>query len=211
MNANVAFKDINLSNLLGEVISKAGLSQLRISETEKYAHVTFFFNGQIEKEFEGEDRILIPSPKVATYDLKPEMSVDELGDRLIEEINKNKYDFIVTNLVNCDMVGHTGIKEAIEKAITAVDENTGKIIEAGLLNDYVILVFADHGNAEDQSDEFRTSHTMNPVHFVLVATDPVLKKCSLRNDGGLVDIAPTVLQLMGLEKPLEMSGESLIE
>jgi len=210
MNAKVAFKDISLVNLLGEVISKAGLTQLRISETEKYAHVTFFFNGQVEKPNENETRELIPSPKVATYDLKPEMSVYELGDKLIEEINKNKYDLIVTNLVNCDMVGHTGVKDAISKAITAVDKVTGELIEAGLLNDYVLLIFADHGNAEDQTELWNTSHTLNPVPFVLVSNDPDLKKCQLRNDGGLVDIAPTVLDLMGIEKPVEMTGESLI-
>jgi len=208
---HVAFPDQSLENLFGEVVSKAGLAQLRISETEKYAHVTFFFNGQVEKPNVNEDRELIPSPKVATYDLKPEMSVYELGEKLVEEINKNKYDLIVTNLVNCDMVGHTGVKEAIEKAITAVDKVTGNIIEAGLLNDYVIFVFADHGNAEDQTADFNTSHTLNPVPFVLVTNDPVLKKCNLRNDGGLVDIAPTVLELMGIEKPIEMTGRSLIE
>ncbi len=210
MKALVAFKEESLANLLGEVISNAGLSQLRISETEKYAHVTFFFNGQIEKPFLGEDRVLIPSPKVATYDLAPEMSVYELGDRLIEEINKDKYDFIVTNLVNCDMVGHTGVKDAIFKAIKAVDEITGKIIGAALEHDYTIMVFADHGNAEDQTKEFNTSHTMNPVPFILVSNDDELKSVKLRDNGGLSDIAPTVLYLLGLAKPNEMTGENLI-
>jgi 2,3-bisphosphoglycerate-independent phosphoglycerate mutase len=210
MNAHVAFHDISLANLLGEVISKAGKKQLRISETEKYAHVTFFFNGQIEKAFPNEDRELIQSPKVATYDLKPEMSVYELTDKLVENINKNEYDLIVTNLVNCDMVGHTGVKDAIEKAIVSVDECVGKIVESGLFNDYVLLVFADHGNAEDQTTLWNTSHTLNPVPLILVSNDESLKKCSLHDNCGLQDIAPTVLDLMGIEKPREMTGKSLI-
>ena len=210
MNATVAFKDQSLANLLGEIISKSGLKQLKISETEKYAHVTFFFNGQIEKPYEFEDRILIPSPKVATYDLKPEMSVYELTQRLIEEIKKNKYDLIVTNFVNCDMVGHTGIKESVFKAIKSVDECTGKIVDAGLEKDYAIMVFADHGNAEDQTNEFNTSHTMNPVPFILVTNDKELKNSKLKNNSGLKDIAPTVLQLMQIDKPTEMTGQSLI-
>ncbi len=211
MNAQVAFKDVAFSNILGEVVSNNKLKQLRISETEKYAHVTFFFNCQVEKPFEGEDRILINSPKVATYDLKPEMSVYEIKDNLIEQINTKKYDLIVTNLVNGDMVGHTGIIEAIKTAVKAVDECVGKIIEAGLENDYVVLVFADHGNAEDQTEQWRTSHTLNKIPCVLVSKDEQLKKIKLKSDKGLRDIAPTVLELLGLQKPPEMTGESIIE
>ncbi|MGV8152296.1 MAG: 2,3-bisphosphoglycerate-independent phosphoglycerate mutase [Candidatus Nanoarchaeia archaeon] len=210
MNTLVAFKDQKLTNLLGEVISQAGLRQLRISETEKYAHVTFFFNCQKEEQFKEEDRILIPSPKVATYDLKPEMSVYEIGKTLVEKIKEKKYDFIVTNLVNCDMVGHTGNIEAIKKAIEAVDNVVGKIYEAAK-DDYNILIFADHGNAEDQTPEWRTSHTINPVPFILVSQDKNLKNAKLKKGLGLKDIAPTVLDLLNIKKPKEMSGEKLIE
>jgi 2,3-bisphosphoglycerate-independent phosphoglycerate mutase len=211
MNAHVAFKDQSISHLLGGAVADAGLKQLRISETEKYAHVTFFFNAQIEEPFNGEDRILVPSPKVATYDLKPEMSVYEVGEKLVEAINTEKYSLIVTNLVNGDMVGHTGIPEAIRKAVLAVDDNLGKIIEAGLKHGYTLLVFADHGNAEDQTPEWRTSHTLNPVDFIVVSDDAELKKCRLKSGKGLQDIAPTALKLMGLPKPKEMTGESIIE
>jgi len=211
INAKVAFKDLGIKNILGEVISKQGMSQLRISETEKYAHVTFFFNCQREEPFPGEDRILIPSPKVATYDLKPEMSAYELTDKIIAEIKTNKYDFIVTNLVNCDMVGHTGIMEAIYSAVKAVDQCTGKIVEAGLSNDYTILIFADHGNAEDKTKKNNTSHTKNPVPFILVSNEEELKNLKLKKKVGLADIAPTVLDLMGINKPAEMTGENLIK
>ena len=210
MNAHVAFKEQYLKNLLGEAIGKNGLKQLRISETEKYAHVTFFFNGQVETPFKGEDRILIQSPKVATYDLKPEMSVYEITEKLVEQIRAKKYDFIVTNLVNGDMVGHTGIVDAIHKALKAVDECMGKITNAALENNYTLIIFADHGNAEDQSAEWRTSHTINPVPCILVSKDEKLKKCRLKEGKGLQDIAPTVLELMGIKKPKEMTGESLI-
>jgi 2,3-bisphosphoglycerate-independent phosphoglycerate mutase len=210
MDAKVAFKDQVLANLLGEVLAAQNLKQLRISETEKYAHVTFFFNGQNEKPNGGEDRILINSPKVATYDLKPQMSVYEIRDRLVEEIKSKKYDFIVTNLVNCDMVGHTGIIEAIHKAVAAVDECVGGIVEAGLQSGYTLLVFADHGNAEDQTPMWRTSHTINPVPVILVSEDSRLKAARLKSDRGLEDIAPTVLELMGVNKPQEMTGESII-
>jgi len=211
MNGLVAFKDIPLTNLLGEVISKHELKQLRISETEKYAHVTFFFNGQIEEPNPKEDRIMIPSPKVTTYDLLPEMSVYEVTDKLVQEINSDKYDFIVTNLVNGDMVGHTGLVDAIHKAVTAVDTCLGKIINAGLEHNYTILVFADHGNVEDQTPEWLTSHTINPVPFIMVSNNEKLKLCKLKNGKGLQDIAPTVLELLDIEKPSEMTGESLIE
>jgi len=211
MNGLVAFKDEKLENLLGNVVSKNGLKQLRISETEKYAHVTFFFNGQIEEPNPNEERMMIPSPKVATYDLKPEMSIYEVTDRLVQEINSEKYDFIVTNLVNGDMVGHTGVINAIHKAVIAVDDCVGKIAKAGLEHKYTLLIFADHGNVEDQTAKWRTSHTINPVPFIIVSNDEKLKKCKLKSGKGLQDVAPTVLDLMSLKKPKEMTGTSLIE
>jgi 2,3-bisphosphoglycerate-independent phosphoglycerate mutase len=210
MNALVAFPDQSLKNLLGEVIANAGLKQLRISETEKYAHVTFFFNGQIEQPFSGEERVLVSSPKVATYDLKPEMSAYEVTDKLVEAINSEKYSFLVTNLVNGDMVGHTGNLEAIHKAIKTVDECVGKIAKAGLARGYNLMIFADHGNAEDKTDAWRTSHTLNDVPFIMVSGDEKLGKSKLRSDAGLVDIAPTVLDVIGIKKPKEMTGESII-
>lgn len=202
MNGNVAFKDISIKNILGEVVSKNNLKQLRISETEKYAHVTFFFNAQIEQAFENEERIMIESPKVATYDLKPEMSAYQLTEKLCEELKKAEHDLIVTNIVNGDMIGHTGIKEAIHKAIKVVDECVGKIIQAN--EEYVILLTSDHGNVEDQTDDWRTSHTINKVPFVLINKEAKL------NEGGLRDIAPTILDLFNIEKPEEMTGKSLI-
>ncbi|HII29449.1 2,3-bisphosphoglycerate-independent phosphoglycerate mutase [Candidatus Woesearchaeota archaeon CG08_land_8_20_14_0_20_47_9] len=207
MNAYVAFEEQPTKNLLGEVIARAGLRQLRISETEKYAHVTFFFNGQGEEPNKNEDRILISSPKVATYDLKPEMSAFEIADRLVQEIDKNKYDFIVVNLVNGDMVGHTGVREACIKAAEAVDRCVEKITEKILEKDGVALIFADHGNLEDKTPAFKTSHTMNKVPFILVSDDKKLKNARLREGKGLLDIAPTVLKLFGIKKPAEMSGE----
>jgi 2,3-bisphosphoglycerate-independent phosphoglycerate mutase len=211
MNAHVIFKDEPHDELLGEVISNAGLKQFRISETEKYAHVTYFFNGQIEKPYPNEDRLLIDSPKVATYDLKPEMSVYEVTEKLIEKINTEMYDFIVVNMVNGDMVGHTGITEAIHKAVHAVDECLGRIAAAGLEKQYTLVIAADHGNVEDQREEWRTSHTLNPVPCILVSGDTQLRSCKLKQGRGLQDIAPTALEIMGLEKPWEMTGESLIE
>lgn len=210
MDAHVAFENQSLNNILGEVISKKGIKQLRISETEKYAHVTFFFNSQIEKPFKGEERILVPSPKVATYDLKPEMSAYEVTEKLIKEIEKYKYGFIVVNMVNGDLVGHTGVVGACLKAVKAVDECVGRIVDKGLEKDYTLLVFADHGNIEDQTEKWRTSHTIDPVPFILVSKDNKLKNCGLRKDGGLVDIAPTVLDIIGINKPKEMTGKSLI-
>ena len=207
MNAKTAFKDLTYDNLLGKVIADQGLHQLRISETEKYAHVTFFFNGQIEKPNHQENRILIPSPKVATYDLKPEMSAYEVTSKLVEEIQKEKYEFIVVNLVNGDMVGHTGKTDAIRKAVSTVDECVGRITKEGLEHDYNMLIFADHGNAEDQRLECRTSHTINPVPLIFVSH----KHCELKSDKGLQDIAPTVLDILGIEKPDEMTGESILE
>jgi len=205
MNAKVAFNIPEIKNRLGEIVSRKNLKQLRISETEKYAHVTFFFNGQIEKRNNKEDRILIPSPKVATYDLKPEMSVHKIANAISKEIKKEKYNLIITNLVNGDMVGHTGKILAIKKAVKAVDQALEKIVETGLRNNYKILILADHGNAEDQSPKWRTSHTTNKVPCILVSKD----KVKLSN-GGLQDIAPTILKLLDIKKPKEMTGSSLI-
>ncbi len=202
MKANFVFKESEKKNLLGDVLSKNGVKQLRVSETEKYAHVTYFFNGQKEKKLEGEDRIMIPSPKVSTYDKKPEMSVFEIKDRVIEEIKKRDYGFILVNLVNCDMVGHSGNMEAIVKAVEAVDKASGEIIDAA--KDYCVFVLADHGNAEDQREGWRTSHTINPVPFVVNC------KNSLLNGGGLKDIAPTILSVMGIDIPKEMTGKNLL-
>jgi len=209
MNAKVAFKDQEFTNLLGEVIAQNNLNQLRISETEKYAHVTFFFNGQKEEPNKNEERILIQSPKVETYDKKPEMSVHEITKQLIKEIDKDKHNLIVTNFVNGDMVGHTGILPAIEKAVKSVDECIGKTIKAALEKNYTILVFADHGNAEDQTPEYNTSHTINQVPIILISNQPELKDKKLES-GSLADIAPTVLKLLDIKKPKEMTGKSLI-
>lgn len=208
MNAHVAFKEMQIKKILGEVIAENNLKQLRISETEKYAHVTFFFNSQTEKPFRNEERILIHSPKVPTYDLKPEMSVYEIKDRLIAEIKNQKYDFIAVNLVNGDMVGHTGNWNAIVKAAKAVDECVGQIAKEGLKNNYTLLITADHGNAEDKTPKWGTSHTTNKVPFTLVSDN--LKKSKLKKGKGLKDIAPTIIKLLEIKKPKEMTGESLI-
>ncbi len=208
-NVKVAFKPEKLTNTFGEYISKLGMKQLRIAETEKYAHVTFFFNGGEEKQYEGEDRILIPSPKVETYDMKPEMSAYEVTEKVVEAINSEKYDSIILNFANPDMVGHTGNQEAAEKAIEAVDECVGKIVEALSKHNGKALITADHGNSEQMIDyktgEPFTSHTTNPVPLILYGMDDVKLK-----DGKLADLAPTMLDMMGLEKPAEMTGESLL-
>ncbi|MBO5038770.1 MAG: 2,3-bisphosphoglycerate-independent phosphoglycerate mutase [Alphaproteobacteria bacterium] len=200
-----------LKNIFGEVVANHGLTQLRIAETEKYAHVTFFFNGGEEKEFKGEDRILVSSPKVATYDLKPEMSVYEVTEKLVDAIEKQKYDVIICNFANGDMVGHTGIMEAALKAVAAVDECLGNVMRAIKSVDGVLLVTADHGNAEkmvdEQTGEPYTAHTVGKVQAVLFNSEPPVK--SLK-DGRLADIAPTLLDLMNIEKPIEMTGNSLI-
>ncbi|MCF7845420.1 MAG: 2,3-bisphosphoglycerate-independent phosphoglycerate mutase [Candidatus Pacebacteria bacterium] len=206
MNGRVVFKEKKIDDILGEVLSLNKVRQLRVSETEKYPHVTFFFNGQREEPFKGEDRIIIPSPKVATYDQKPEMSVVEVALETKKQIERNKYQFILINLVNADMVGHTGEEEAIIKAVEAIDKAVGEIIEVGKENNYTILVFADHGNAEDQREEVRTSHTTNPVPLILVSDK--MKNVSLKK-GELKDIAPMTLALMGLKKPEKMTGEIL--
>ncbi len=207
--AHVAYPPEPVANLLGSVLSNSGLKQLRISETEKYAHVTFFFNGQIEKPNLGEERILIPSPKIATYDLMPEMSVYEVGERLVKEIKTEKYDVIITNFVNADMVGHTGIWDSILKAVKAVDDNVKKVVEETLRADGVVLILADHGCIEDKTEGLRTSHTKNKVPFVMVSNDPKLNNQKLKEGRGLQDVAPTVLRLLGIQKPAEMTGESL--
>lgn len=209
IKTEVAFKEPETKNNLGNVISQNKLTQLRISETEKYAHVTFFFNSQIEKPNKGETRILIPSPKVATYDLKPEMSVFEIAKTLTREIQKEKHNVIITNLVNGDMVGHTAKIPAIKKACEAVDTALKQIVQTGLKHNYDILIIADHGNAEDQRPGWETSHTTNPVPAILVSNK--YKKSKLKKDKGLQDVAPTILKLLDIEKPKEMTGESLIK
>ena len=208
---DVCFKPEELTNTLGEYLAKNGKSQLRIAETEKYAHVTFFFNGGVEECNEGEDRILVPSPKVATYDLQPEMSAPEVADKLEAAIRGGKYDMIICNLANPDMVGHTGNLEAAKKAIEAVDQAVGQIITAIEETNGYAFICADHGNAEQMIDysnhEPFTAHTTNPVPFILVNYK---EGVTLRDGGKLADIAPTLLEMMGMEKPAEMSGESLL-
>ena len=206
-NVTVAYPRQKLENIFGEYISKLGLTQLRIAETEKYAHVTFFFNGGVEQVFPGEDRVLIASPKVATYDLKPEMSAYEVMEEAVRRILSGAYDVIILNFANCDMVGHTGIYEAACKAVTRVDECVAKVVEATSKMGGISLITADHGNAErmvDTDGEPFTAHTTNPVPFYIVGANVRLR------DGRLADIAPTMLDLMGLEKPAEMDGETLI-
>lgn len=210
---HVAYEPEHLTNTFGEYISSLGLKQLRIAETEKYAHVTFFFNGGVEHPNEGEDRVLIPSPKVATYDLKPEMSAYEVTDEVIERIESGEYDVIVLNYANCDMVGHTGDMDAAINAVEAVDECAGRTVEAILRAGGRVLITADHGNAEQMLDyetgEPHTAHTSNPVPFILV--DENLKDMELREEGRLADIVPTILDLMDIKKPDEMTGKSLLE
>ncbi len=209
-NVSVAFKKDEIKNTFGEIISKHGMTQLRIAETEKYAHVTFFFNGGEEKQYEGEDRILIPSPKVETYDMKPEMSAFEVTENVLNAIHSRKYDSIILNFANPDMVGHTGNVEAVIKALESLDGCVEKIVEAIEEEHGILLITADHGNCEQMIDyktgEPHTAHTTNPVPLVLVGKDDVKLK-----EGRLADLAPTMLDLMGLEKPEEMTGESLIE
>lgn len=211
-NIHVAYKPQVLTNTLGEYLSKNGLKQFRIAETEKYAHVTFFFNGGVEQPNEGEDRYLIPSPKVATYDMKPEMSAYEVADKACELIASQEYDVMILNFANPDMVGHTGVCEAAVAAVKAVDECVGKIMEAiGKLGGEIIIT-ADHGNSEMMIDETTqgpfTAHTTNPVPFILVSDR--FAHAKLRTGGRLADIAPTMLDLIGLPKPVEMEGESMI-
>ena len=208
-NVTVAFPPEQLKMTLGEYLSKSGKTQLRIAETQKYAHVTFFFNGGEEKQFDGEDRILIKSPDVETFDMKPEMSAFEVTDAVVDAINSDKYDVIILNYANCDMVGHTGIFDAAKTAVEAVDTCVGRMVDAILAKGGAAVITADHGNAdkmcEPDGSPF-TAHTTNPVPLMIVGYD-----CKLRDGGVLADIAPTMLQILGVPQPAEMTGKSLIK
>ncbi len=204
----VVFSKQNVSDTLGEVVSKAGLKQIRIAETEKYAHVTFFFSGGREDEFPGESRILIPSPKVATYDLKPEMSAPEVTEAILPELEKGNTGFICLNFANGDMVGHTGVYSAIEKAVKTVDECVGRIVKTARENDYTVMIIADHGNADNAINEDgspNTAHSLNPVPCILISDEYKAVK-----DGILADVAPTILTIMGLPIPEGMTGKVLV-
>ena len=207
----VAFKKEEIKNTFGEYLAAHNMTQARIAETEKYAHVTFFFNGGVEEPNEGEDRILVKSPKVATYDLQPEMSAPEVCDKLVDAIKSQKYDVIIINFANPDMVGHTGVENAAIKAIETVDACVGRAVDAIKEVDGQMFICADHGNAEQLVDyetgEPFTAHTTNPVPFILVNADP---SYTLREGGKLADIVPTLLELMGMEQPKEMTGTSLL-
>ncbi len=206
---HILFDKENVHNTIGEYVSKQGLKQLRIAETEKYAHVTFFLNGGREEKFDGEDRILIASPKVATYDLKPEMSAYEVKDALVEALGTQKFDFIALNFANGDMVGHTGVYEAIMKAVKAVDACVKEVVEAAKANGYEVVIIADHGNADNAINPDgtpNTAHSLNPVPIIVVSD----RVKSVEN-GVLADVAPTVLKLMGLSQPAEMTGHALVE
>ena len=208
-NVSVAFKPQSLTNTLGEYLSKMGKTQLRIAETEKYAHVTFFFNGGVEKQYDGEDRILVASPKVATYDLQPHMSAYEVTDKCVEAIKSGKYDVVILNFANCDMVGHTGVFDAAKAAVEAVDKGVGAVTKAVEEMGGISLITADHGNADrmyDVDGSPFTAHTTNPVPFIVVGKD-----CELREGGCLADIAPTMLEILGLPQPEEMTGKSLLK
>ena len=208
-NVSVAFPPEQLTMTLGEYLSKSGKTQLRIAETQKYAHVTFFFNGGEEKQFEGEDRILIKSPDVETFDMKPEMSAFEVTDAVVDAINSDKYDVIILNYANCDMVGHTGVFDAAKTAVEAVDTCVGRMVDAIIAKGGAALITADHGNADkmyEPDGSAFTAHTTNPVPFIIVGED-----CELRDGGVLADIAPTILKLLDLPQPAEMTGKSLIK
>ena len=209
-NVEVAYRPESLANTLGEYLSRLGKTQLRIAETEKYAHVTFFFNGGVEAPYEGEDRVLIPSPKVVTYDLQPEMSAYAVTDEAVRRIESGRYDVIILNYANCDMVGHTGVFEAAVKAVEAVDTCLGRLLAALEKAGGRAFLTADHGNADQMADENGapfTAHTTNPVPFVAIGFGDI----KLRSGGRLADIAPTMLQAMGLPQPEEMTGRSLLE
>ena len=206
---HVIFPKENVQNTLGEYLANNGKTQLHIAETEKYAHVTFFFNGGRETPYENEDRILVPSPKVATYDLKPEMSAYEVKDKLVAAIETKKYDFIVVNYANGDMVGHTGVYEAIEKAVVAIDNCVKDTVEAAKANDYEVIIIADHGNADhalNADGTPNTAHSLNPVPFVYVTKN---QKAKVEN-GVLADVAPSILHIMGMSQPADMTGHDLI-
>ncbi len=207
-NVNIIYDKDNLKDTLGEIIQNKGLRQLRIAETEKFAHVTFFFSGGRDKEFEGEKRILVPSPKVATYDLQPEMSAPEVTEKLVAELNKNEHDFICLNFANGDMVGHTGVYEAIQTAVKTIDSCVEKVVETAKANDYSVLIIADHGNADfaiNADGSPNTAHSLNPVPCILV--DDRYTKI---NDGALANVAPTILKIMGIDIPEIMTGKALI-
>jgi 2,3-bisphosphoglycerate-independent phosphoglycerate mutase len=209
-NVHILFPKENVDNTLGEYLSSLNKTQLHIAETEKYAHVTFFFNGGRETPYEGEDRILVPSPKVATYDLQPEMSAPEVADKLTAAINTAKYDFVVVNFANGDMVGHTGVYPAIQKAVETVDNCVKQVVEAAKANDYEVIIIADHGNADNAENSDgtpNTAHSLNPVPCVYVTND---KQAKVEN-GILADVAPTILHIMGIAQPAEMTGKNLIE
>lgn len=206
---HILFDKENVDNTLGQYVADQGLRQLHIAETEKYAHVTFFFNGGREAPYEGEDRILVPSPKVATYDLKPQMSAPEVTDKLVEAIDSEKYDFVVVNYANGDMVGHTGIYEAIETAVQTVDACVARVVEAAKAHGYGTIIIADHGNADNAVNADgtpNTAHSLNPVPFVYISADTKAKVA----DGILADVAPSILHIMGLKQPAEMTGHDLI-
>ena len=206
---HILFDKENVPNTIGEYVSAQGLRQLRIAETEKYAHVTFFLNGGREDKFAGEERILVASPKVATYDLQPEMSAPEVADKLVAALGEKKFDFICLNFANGDMVGHTGVYEAIEKAVKAVDKCVSEVVEAAKANGYEVVMIADHGNADNALNPDgtpNTAHSLNPVPIVVVSD-----RVKSVHDGILADVAPTVLKLMGLEQPAEMTGKALVE
>ena len=210
-DVRILFDKDNVNNTLGECLSSLGLKQLHMAETEKYAHVTFFFNGGREAEFDGEDRVLIPSPKVATYDLKPEMSAYEVKDALVEALAKQAYDFVVVNYANGDMIGHTGVYEAIEKAVTTVDACLKESVEAAKANGYETIIIADHGNcdyAENADGSPNTAHSLNPVPFVFISET---RKDAKLEDGILADVAPSICAILGIEQPVEMTGHSLIK
>ncbi len=206
---HILFDKDNVHNTIGEWISGKGLTQLRIAETEKYAHVTFFMNGGREAEFPGEERILIPSPKVATYDLKPEMSAYEVADALVKALDTQKFDFVALNFANGDMVGHTGVYEAIVKAIQAVDKCVEEVVESARRNGYEVVIIADHGNADHAMNEDgspNTAHSLNPVPLIVVSD-----RVKAAHNGVLADVAPTILRLMGVEQPKEMTGKALVD
>ena len=208
-DVKVLFPKENVQDTLGEYLSRLGKKQLHTAETEKYAHVTFFFNGGREEPFEGEDRILVASPKVATYDLKPEMSAFEVKDKLVGAINTQEYDFIVVNFANGDMVGHTGVYHAIAKAVWAIDHCVEEVVETAKTNGYEVIIIADHGNADNAINEDgtpNTAHSLNPVPFIYVTDN----NSATVKDGRLADVAPSILHIMGLEQPADMTGECLI-
>jgi 2,3-bisphosphoglycerate-independent phosphoglycerate mutase len=212
--ASVAFPPVQQVNIFGEVVSRSGLKQLRIAETEKYAHVTYFFNGGVEEPFENEDRVLIPSPKVATYDLKPEMSAPQVADEAVKRILSKKYDIIILNFANCDMVGHTGVLDAAVKAVEAVDAGVGKVVEAVEKIGGQAIITADHGNAEQmydpETDGPHTAHTTNPVPFLFYDSTGKYKNVRLKEGGILADAAPTILEFFNIEPPADMTGRSML-